>query len=203
MDLAKKTLLIVTGDHGDSFSEHGEIRRAVGKRYEHGNFLYDNVIKVPLIFFSGNQRFSKAFETQIQEIDIVPTLLEALGVKYNGTMDGTSLWTKSIVRRKEPESTFTFSEVVRESLDMELRCVRSNYFKLIHDYKNSTFELYDLKTDPEETNNLYPGNKSDEKETLWAQLQLFSKIDNVADTSYSESERKQIERTLRNLGYMD
>ncbi|GAF97281.1 unnamed protein product, partial [marine sediment metagenome] len=202
-DLAKKTLVVVTGDHGDSFNEHGEINRALDGRYEHGQFLYDNVIKVPLIFYSGNQKFPKEFNGQVQEIDIAPTMLEAVGVNYNGTMDGTSLWTKNIVEGKEPENTFTFSEVVRESLDIELRCVRSSSSKLIYDYKNGAHELYDLDTDPEEINNLYHSDMRDEKDALWAQLQSFSKIDNIADTSYSESERKQIEQTLQNLGYLD
>jgi len=201
-DLANKTLLIITGDHGDSFSEHGEINRAIGGRYEHGQFLYDNTIRVPLIFFSGGRRFSRAFDAQIQEIDIAPTLLEALGVEYEGTMDGTSRWTENMVGGKEPNGTFAFSEVVRESLDIQLRCVRSSSFKLIYDYGNNTFEFYDLRADPQEKNNLYPADTYRQKDALLAQLHLFSQINRVAGESCSGSEQKQIEQMLRNLGYL-
>jgi arylsulfatase A-like enzyme len=201
--LSDKTLLVITGDHGDSFNEHNEIGRAVDSRYEHGQFLYDNVIKVPLIFFCAQRRFSVVFDHQVQQIDIVPTLLQALKIQYDGDLDGTALWDRNIVKAREPESSLAFSEIVRESLGMELRCVRSNSYKLIHDYKSNKSELYDLRKDPQEKDDLYPGDGCSEKDALLSELQSFSRIGSAAEASYTEQERQQIERTLRNLGYMD
>jgi arylsulfatase A-like enzyme len=85
--IAGETLIVITGDHGDSFNEHGEIRRAVDNRHEHGQFLYDNVIKVLLIFFLPKRRLAKVFDGQVQLIDIMPTMLETLGVDYTGALD--------------------------------------------------------------------------------------------------------------------
>ena len=201
--LAEKTLVVVTGDHGDSFNEHGEIDRAVDGRYEHGQFLYDNVLRVPLIFFCEGRRLSRVFDSQIQEVDIVPTLLEALGVDYQGGMDGRSLWRESIMKGVSPEETFTFSEVVRDSLGIELRCVRSSAYKLIHDYKRNAYELYDLKADSGETSNLYTANESDEKAILLDALQRFSECQSTRQATYTEDEQQAIEKTLRDLGYMD
>ena len=164
---------------------------------------YDNIIKVPLIFFAPKEDFSRVFDSQVQQIDIVPTVLEALKVKYDGDLDGTSLWSDNIVKGKETEDPFTFSEIVRESLGIELRCVRSSTSKLIYDYVNNISELYDLRVDPEEKNNLWPGEDYDEKTALTAELEAFSKIDSDVNVASSEDEQRQIEKTLRYLGYVD
>jgi len=201
--IADKTLLVLTGDHGDSFNEHDEINRAVDKRYEHGQFLYDNVIKVPLIFFWPKKRFARVLDEQVQQVDIMPTILEALNVEYDGDLDGKSLWDVCTGRVVKPESRLAFSEVVRESLGIERRCVRSMSSKLIHDYNSNSFELYDLRTDPEEKTNLWPGDGYDEKSTLIDSLQAFSKISRNVNVTYSEEEQRQIEKTLRQLGYID
>lgn len=201
--VAEKTLLIVTGDHGDSFNEHDEINRAIGLRYEHGQFLYDNIIKVPLIFFWPGKKIGRKYDAQVQQIDILPSLLDALQVSYGGHLDGSSVWQRSVMGSQSPERVFTFSETVRESLDMEMRCIRSASSKLIRDYKNDKFELYDLETDPQEKNNLWPGEGYGAKTVLMSELQAFSEIDNKQQQSRSENEQRQVEKTLRSLGYMD
>ena len=202
-DLADKTLVVVTGDHGDSFNEHGEIDRASDGRYEHGQFLYDNVLRVPLIFFCPGRRFSRTYGTQVQQIDIAPTLLQALGIEHAGTMDGSSLWGSSIIGATPPQEIFAFSEVVRESLNIERRSVRSSSYKLLRDYKSNTCELYDLRIDPEEKNDLYPTDQCTEKTILLDRLQAFSGTRSVGNASSTGAEQRQIETTLRNLGYMD
>jgi arylsulfatase A-like enzyme len=201
--LADKTLIVVTGDHGDSFNEHGEIDRASGGRYEHGQFLYDNVLRVPLIFFCPGRRFSRSYDTQVQQIDIAPTLLEALGIEHDGTMDGSSLWSNSIIGATPPKETLAFSEVVRESLNVELRCVRSRSHKLLRDYRSNTCELYDLRVDPEEKNDLYPTDQGAEKTMLLHQLQAFSEFRSLDKAASTDAEQQQIQTTLRNLGYID
>ncbi len=202
-NLADKTLVVVTGDHGDSFNEHGEIGKASGGRYEHGQFLYDNVLRVPLIFFCPARRFSRAFDAQVQQIDIAPTLLEALGIGHDGTMDGSSLWSGSVIGATPPKETFAFSEVVRESLNAELRCVRSRSHKLLRDYKSNTCELYDLKADPGEKNNLYRTDQCAEKAMLLDRLQAFCESRGIDKAACSDAEQQRIQTTLRNLGYID
>jgi arylsulfatase A-like enzyme len=201
--IADRTLLVLTGDHGDSFNEHDEINRAADQRYEHGQFLYDNIIKVPLIFFRPTKKLAGAFDEQVQQLDIIPTVLEALNVEYNGDLDGKALWDVCTGRATKPERRLAFSEVVRENLGVERRCVRSMSSKLIHDYKDNSFELFDLSTDPQEKSNLWPGDGYDEKSTLIARLEAFSEISTNVNTSYSEEDQEQVEKTLRQLGYID
>ena len=198
-----ETLLVLTGDHGDSFNEHDEIHRVVNKHYEHGQFLYDNVLKVPLMLFWPKKKFVRVFDDQVQQIDVVPTILEALNIDYDDDLDGRSLWGVCTGEMQNLETEFAFSEVVRERWGVERRCVRSPSSKLIRDYKNNTYELYDLRIDAEEKNNLWPGDGYDEKTALMAELEAFSKIDGDVEAAYSESEQRQIEKTLRDLGYVD
>jgi arylsulfatase A-like enzyme len=201
--VADETLLVVTSDHGDSFNEHDEINRAQGKRYEHGQFLYDNIIKVPLIFFWPKRNFKRAPEAQVRQVDILPTILEALNVGHDVALDGKSLWHASIAEKVNLGNEFVFSEVVRESLDIKLKCVRSMSSKLICNCNTNEFELYDLRTDPDEKNNLWSREDCHEKEILMANLQALSSMGESERLIHSELEERQIQETLRNLGYID
>jgi hypothetical protein len=118
-------------------------------------------------------------------------------------MDGSSLWGSSIIGATPPQEIFAFSEVVRESLNIERRSVRSSSYKLLRDYKSNTCELYDLRIDPEEKNDLYPTDQCTEKTILLDRLQAFSETRSVGNASSTDAEQRQIETTLRNLGYMD
>jgi len=191
VSVTDETLLVLTGDHGDSFNEHDEIHRAVDKRYEHGQFLYDNIIKVPLILYWPKKRFARVFAEQVQQIDTVPTILEALNISYDGDLDGKSLWSAITGETAKLKSRFAFSEVVRERWGVERRCVRSMSSKLIRDYKNNTYELYDLRIDAEEKSNLWPGDGYDERTVLMAELEAFSKIDSDVKVAYSESQQRK------------
>jgi arylsulfatase A-like enzyme len=191
VSVTDETLLVLTGDHGDSFNEHDEIHRAVDKRYEHGQFLYDNIIKVPLILYWPKKRFARVFDEQVQQIDIVPTILEALNVSYDGDLDGKSLWSAITGETAKLKRSFAFSEVVRERWGVERRCVRSMSSKLIRDYKNNTYELYDLRIDAEEKSNLWPGDGYDERTVLMAELEAFSKIASDVKVAYSESQQRK------------
>lgn len=82
--LLKRTLLVLVGDHGEEFYEH--------KSFGHGHSLHSEVINVPLIFslpgvIAGNARISD----QTRSIDVLPTVLDVLGIKAQGNFEGTSL----------------------------------------------------------------------------------------------------------------
>lgn len=134
---------------------------------------------------------------------MAPTLLEALGIEHDGAMDGSSLWRNSIVGAMPPNETLAFSEVVRESINVELRSVRSRSHKLLRDYKSNTCELYDLGVDPEEQHDLYPTDQCAEKTILLDSLQAFSESRSAARAACTDDEQQRIQATLRNLGYID
>ena len=75
--LSRPTLVIVTADHGESLGEHGELT--------HGMFAYEATLHVPLIVAAidarprGQARADVVIDAPVRHIDIVPTVLDAVG----------------------------------------------------------------------------------------------------------------------------
>jgi arylsulfatase A-like enzyme len=152
--LLENTLLIVTGDHGEAFGEHGLLL--------HGRMLYDELLRVPLVI-AGPEPFAggRVVEGSASLLDLLPTVLDLLQAPLPAGLDGTSL--APLARGTAPGHP-VFSEEVRtarrtadESV-AALYGVRSEAWKVIlmHDLTKGTAteEAYDLKTDPRETKNL-------------------------------------------------
>lgn len=155
-DNGKNTLVLVMTDHGGSNGEK------IGEK-AYGTFTYDYSINVwhymvfPKIFPQNLQ-----IDTQVRTIDILPTLLDLLGIKHNKNkkpLQGISLL--PIIRQENITDRLAFSETggvdgAYPSPDApNVHCIRDGRWKLIKNSTLNKFELYDLKTDPKETNNLY------------------------------------------------
>ena len=138
-------LIIVVGDHGEGLGEHGEDT--------HGIFLYDSTTHVPLIVKLPNeQEAGKVVEEQARTTDILPTILELLGIPAPESLDGTSL--KSALLGTEAPSRTVLGETdypLRFGW-APLRSVRKDAFKFIEAPRP---ELYDLRSDPGEIRNAY------------------------------------------------
>src|SRR5690606_32109289 len=82
--LADRTIIIVTGDHGESLGEHGE--------GTHGLFIYDATMKVPLVMRTpyGATKGRQVAQV-VRSHDLAPTVLELLGLAPDPSMDGESL----------------------------------------------------------------------------------------------------------------
>jgi arylsulfatase A-like enzyme len=80
------TLIVVAGDHGEAFGEHGD--------FVHGHLAYEEVMHVPLVikFPAGMAVPGGAVDALAQLTDIAPTVLDALGLGHlAGDMQGVSL----------------------------------------------------------------------------------------------------------------
>src|SRR5512146_216529 len=76
-------LIAVMADHGEAFGEHGE--------RTHGIFLYDETIHVPLFFKLPSERFAgKRIGARTGLVDVMPTILQALGLEVPGVVQGES-----------------------------------------------------------------------------------------------------------------
>lgn len=132
-----KTLIVVTGDTGQAFYEHGFIA--------HGNKLYNEVMKVPLIIrVPGLGR--KEISTPAQHIDIPPTVFALLGMKAHPSWQGKNL-TRPLERKP---SRYLVSHTARSH---QYAVVKEGH-KLIFDKVWHQVELYDLASDPAEKNDL-------------------------------------------------
>jgi arylsulfatase A-like enzyme len=200
-NLMGNTLVIITSDHGDSFNEHNEVNRQIERRYEHGHFLYDSVLKVPLILCKGREFGPAEIACQVRSIDIVPTVADLLGLKEKYEYDGTSLVPLVNNRHQEDLPGFAYSEIVRNDQveEVEKRSVRTAEYKLIIDYKDMQKELYDLRADPGETNNII-GKRVGRAAEL---ERIIEKLGAMATKVVQEGGKdRKIMKTLKHLGYI-
>lgn len=83
LDLENRTVVVFTSDHGEALGEHG--------LQGHG-YLYDDNLLVPLIIAAPDlETTGERVENQVRSIDIVPTLLELVGLSPLDGIDGQSL----------------------------------------------------------------------------------------------------------------
>ena len=79
-----RTAIIVTADHGESLGEHGE--------EEHGFFIYDAVVHVPLIMrYPARIGRGVRVKTEARSVDLVPTVLDLAGLPPVASLPGRSL----------------------------------------------------------------------------------------------------------------
>jgi arylsulfatase A-like enzyme/Flp pilus assembly protein TadD len=148
------SLIVVVGDHGEGLGEHHEDT--------HGIFLYDSTTHVPLLVKLPEQREAgRTVEAQVRTTDIMPSILEALGVPAPASLDGESFGPllagtgaalRTVIGETEYPLRFGWAP---------LRSVRKEGLKFIEAPKP---ELYDLRADPGELRNNYvPWNASVQK----------------------------------------
>lgn len=136
--LKKNTVIIITSDHGEEFMEHGQL--------EHGKNLYDTSVKVPLIFYIPGYD-NVELDTIAQSVDILPSLLTILGITYPTETDGKDLFTS------RSDTIYVIAEKTIDSI----KTIRDGRWKLFINTKTGRgvpSELYDIISDPNETNNV-------------------------------------------------
>lgn len=137
-----RTVVVVVGDHGEALGGHRE--------QTHGFFVYDETIHVPLIL-AGPGVGRGVVRDPVRIVDVLPTVLELLGVPPLPQAQGTSLLPLARGERRDlpalaeswyPRYHYGWSELV---------AFREGRYKLIRAPRR---ELYDLEADPRETRNL-------------------------------------------------
>ena len=131
--LLDKTIIVVSGDNGQAFFEHGFAG--------HANKLYDEVLRVPLLIFVPGLE-PKAYDLLSQHIDVPPSLLELLKLPPHPNFQGRSLFEKAPVKRN-------VYLVVQSPLAHQYALV-TDHRKLIFDYRTKRTNLYNLHADPGE-----------------------------------------------------
>ena len=146
--LLDRTLVVVTADHGEEFWEHAG--------FEHGHTLYEELLHVPLILRFPNGTFSgRRVDAPVRLMDLVPTLLDRLGLDAPPTFRGESFLCLLEENPGEYRVPFYFEACL---YGHEKKALRVRNLKLILDTASGKTELYDLAADP--------GEKKDLCETL-------------------------------------
>jgi arylsulfatase A-like enzyme len=150
--LLERTIVVVIGDHGESLGDHGEAA--------HGVFVYESVIRVPFIIRAPSARLgARVVDDVTRSIDVMPTLLDLLGIRSPAAADGTSLvpWMTGAVRSLNLEAYSESLYPLHRFGWSDLRALRAGRFKVIAAPRP---ELYDLQQDPFEEHNVYETHRA-------------------------------------------
>src|SRR6266581_1364354 len=148
--LYDNTLIVLTGDHGESLGEHGE--------KTHGFFLYNATLHVPVIIHLPGAAAAKTVSALVSLTDLMPTVLQELKIEVPAQVQGRSLL--PLLAAKKEDSISVYAETFLPRLHFnwsELRSVETEKYQFIEAPKP---ELYDLAADPGETRNLYADKKA-------------------------------------------
>jgi arylsulfatase A-like enzyme len=145
--LADKTIVVLTADHGEEFHEHGG--------QFHTNKLHQELLHVPLIIKVPGTAPARSNEL-VEVIDIMPTLCEALAWQPScAGYDGQSLWAALAGKRdRGPGFVGAYSEAEMQDGELQRRSLLTPEFRLTVNLDTETVELFDAKRDPGEQRNL-------------------------------------------------
>lgn len=188
-DLFEKTMLIFTGDHGESLGQHEELT--------HAFFAYNTTIWVPLIISIPGIK-SGIIDQPVSHVDIFPTVCDVLGIDKPSFLQGFSLY-PALKGQELPKRLIYF-----ESLYPYYSRGWAPLWGFIDEgekfIESPIPELYDLGKDFDESNNLAKKKNLDGYREKLAQFMETLSLPQK-NKSIKSIDREVLER-LRSLGYV-
>lgn len=196
LSLDRRTLVVLTGDHGEGRGEHDEDA--------HGTFVFDTTLSVPLVFrCPGKIPAGTRVAAQVRLVDIPNTVLSFLGMEVFADVQGTDLLPLMIGSIPDPKlSAYGESMQPRHSFGYApLRALRRDGWKYIH---APQARLYHVRDDPHELKNLAA---SEPQRTLRMRDELRRLIADAPTIISGEDAQRELSaedlRKLAALGYVD
>jgi arylsulfatase A-like enzyme len=223
--LGDDTLIVIHGDHGENreavrqsllypfYRLKRRFAHSVNPRFYkigHGFHVYDFLIRVPLLFL-GPSIFpaAKIVPDQVRQIDIFPTLVEALGLEMPSPVHGRSLM-PLLSDRSLPEIPAHVAAAgghLQGPANWRVG-IRTAAWKYVFTPQNPEIpeELYHLQADPQEWRNLAKSHRPMAQELREQLLELLSGTfyltGAAADAEMSQDEKETMEERLKQLGYL-
>jgi choline-sulfatase len=183
-------IVVATGDHGEALGEHGES--------QHGVLLYDSTLHVPLMMRGPSIPSGIRIDRQVRHVDILPTVLDLLGIATPAGTDGTSLRPlfEHPQNRRSDDIPLSYAESQFGALHFgwaPITSGRDGRWKFI---EAPSPELYDLRADRSESSNRFvPGGTAAGLSRAVRQIAASSEPPAGGPASAETAER------LRSLGY--
>ncbi|MCY3779104.1 MAG: sulfatase-like hydrolase/transferase [Chloroflexi bacterium] len=147
LGLAENTLVVFTSDHGHYFGQHGLIAK--------GAFHYDDGIRVPMIARLPGRIAAGGVSHSLQSlVDYAPTFLDFCGLDLPADMTGASqqaVWQGDELKARE----HVIIENRHQPTALHLKTYIDQRYKITLYYNRDYGEIYDLRDDPGEVNNLW------------------------------------------------
>ncbi len=193
LGLFDDALIAVMADHGEALGEHGETT--------HGILLYDETIRVPLLFKLPRERSAGTrIDSRAGLVDVLPTILQAAGIDVPQEVQGESLLSMLLKPAEShdrpayaesdyPHRTFGWSS---------LRSLRTGKYLFVEAPHQ---ELYDQSADPKAEHNL-SATAVAVTNTLAAQIDAFRQRTSSAKEAPKVSMDPELQERLNALGYV-
>lgn len=185
-DLLDTTLVVLAADHGESFDEHASLT--------HCRTVYDSETWTPLVLWIPGVD-GRRIDAAVENLDIVPTVLDYLGAPAPAGLQGSSL--RPLIEGRDDGAR------VARSFHKEIRTMNDRRHKVMLDVTTGRVAAFDLIADPGETDDLVTSGR------VPAALAPLRKrlVTWVARTEASRTARnvraaQQVEAQLRSLGYL-
>jgi arylsulfatase A-like enzyme len=195
LGLYDESLIVVTSDHGEELGERG-------RHGWHSHALFDEQIRVPLMVKLPRAKLrGTRVAAQVRLIDILPTILDVLGLNLSASFEGSSLLG---LARGARESSTRLAVSERDVTDSVLPAIlRSLDWKYENRAQESQALLFDLRADPGENTNVLSQN---EDVALKMKLELEAIVGSrpmpVGPSSTFEGLSDSLTEQLRSLGYL-
>jgi arylsulfatase A-like enzyme/Flp pilus assembly protein TadD len=190
----QNTVIVLTGDHGESLGEHGE--------KTHGFFIYNATLHIPVIIHLPAGPAPRTVSELVSLPDLMPTVLAFLKLDAPSDVQGRNLLPFLIDKdNNKDQARSLYAETFLPRLHFnwsELRGAETENYHFIDAPKP---ELYDLKNDPQETNNLYPQKKAVAEEMRNKLTTLIQQYSTGQELAQKTGLDPALMERLKSLGY--
>jgi len=205
-NLMEDTIVVLSSDHGTNLGEHGAdpVPWRLDQLYPQHRSLYHHDIRVLTIIKGLDIQPGTRVKGIVRHIDVLPTLLENMGIRAHEELDGVDL--TAFIKAGEAKDLIAYSEAL---YDMRppgaIQALYSESYKFIRNLTKGVEEFFRLKTDPGETINMIHDVSDEERKMLIEWRREMNKMLLVGENKkrFSETEEKEIEGRLRMMGYIE
>jgi arylsulfatase A-like enzyme len=186
--LLEDSIVVLSSDHGEEFLEHGHIK--------HCRTLFDNSIRVPLLLKIPGVA-AKTVSRPAQNLDLVPTILDYLGIEAGSAFEGRSL--RAVIEEDSPAA----ASELQYGMQGALRSASDGRFKLIQDLASGAVSLFDLAADPGETADVLRRERRAYARLRDSLTGWIAHAEGRDAAVASVQKAREAEERLRSLGYIE
>ena len=168
-------------------------------------FLFDELVRIPFVLTGLGVPSNSIIEKQVRQVDICPTLCELIGASNDlGSINGRSLVPLLNEQSLTEEPAYIESGSATAKKLGKAIGIRTSNYKYLRSRRDSTknITLYDLKNDPNETENIASLNPQIVKKMEKILQKITNDSTEYNTVSNTKDESKKIESELRKLGYL-
>ncbi|WP_068726995.1 sulfatase-like hydrolase/transferase [Paenibacillus sp. DMB5] len=139
-------IILFTSDHGELLGDHGLLYK--------GPWFYEGLTRIPMIVCGPGIASGQRTSAFMEHVDIVPTLLEAVGLNSTYGIQGVSQL-GVLAGRVSHVRDSALTAYIAHDRGINAKCLRTSQYKLVVFAGETYGELYDLKEDPQENINRF------------------------------------------------